>query len=203
MHAANPASKLTNPPRARAILVRRLMFLDRHACCRSSCRRSPFSSRRPAPHRWLTAWPTCSTVPGATGRPSSTTGWPAGLEPDHGRPARGQHAGGRWRDGSGERHARRLPVARCGVVPVLQFSPDEAIETRFAAEAEWLRRCHAGGALITAACTGAMLLAGAGLLDGEDATTHWASATRCKAATARARATAALARGVWVKASAW
>jgi transcriptional regulator GlxA family with amidase domain len=41
-------------------------------------------------------------------------------------------------------------------------------------EVEWLRRCHADGALIATACSGAMLLAQSGLLDGCDATTHWA-----------------------------
>ncbi|HYN62492.1 MAG TPA: DJ-1/PfpI family protein, partial [Rubrivivax sp.] len=59
-------------------------------------------------------------------------------------------------------------------VPDLQVSPNEPIDARFADELAWLRRCQSNGALITAACTGAMLLAGAGLLDGEDATTHWA-----------------------------
>jgi transcriptional regulator GlxA family with amidase domain len=59
-------------------------------------------------------------------------------------------------------------------VPDLQVSPNEPIDARFADELIWLRRCQANGALITAACTGALLLAGAGLLDGEDATTHWA-----------------------------
>jgi transcriptional regulator GlxA family with amidase domain len=38
----------------------------------------------------------------------------------------------------------------------------------------WLRRMHFGGAQIASACTGAFLIAEAGLLDGESATTHWA-----------------------------
>ena len=37
-----------------------------------------------------------------------------------------------------------------------------------------MRRCHAAGALVATACSGAMLLGEAGLLDDEDATTHWA-----------------------------
>lgn len=38
----------------------------------------------------------------------------------------------------------------------------------------WLRRQHAGGAKIAAACSGVAFLAEAGLLDGRLATTHWA-----------------------------
>lgn len=40
---------------------------------------------------------------------------------------------------------------------------------------EWIRRMHAGGAAICTACTGGMLLAESGLLDGEEATVHWVS----------------------------
>jgi len=52
--------------------------------------------------------------------------------------------------------------------------PGTPIDGRFDAEVEWLRRCHARGATIATACSGALLLAESGLLDGNEATTHWA-----------------------------
>ena len=59
-------------------------------------------------------------------------------------------------------------------VPELAIAPGEPIDGRFTAEADWLRECHGRGATIATACSGAILLAEAGLLDGWDATTHWA-----------------------------
>jgi transcriptional regulator GlxA family with amidase domain len=45
---------------------------------------------------------------------------------------------------------------------------------------EWVREAlrgwHAGGTLVTSVCSGALLLADAGLLDGRPATTHWSVA---------------------------
>ncbi|NRG16979.1 helix-turn-helix domain-containing protein [Rhizobiales bacterium] len=40
----------------------------------------------------------------------------------------------------------------------------------------FIRRMHEGGALVSSVCTGSLLLAEAGLLDGHEATTHWAAA---------------------------
>lgn len=42
----------------------------------------------------------------------------------------------------------------------------------------WLRRLHADGTLLVSVCTGAWILADAGLLDGRPATTHWAGLDR-------------------------
>ena len=39
---------------------------------------------------------------------------------------------------------------------------------------DWLRIAHAGTTWTTSVCTGALVLAGAGILDGKRATTHWA-----------------------------
>ncbi len=45
---------------------------------------------------------------------------------------------------------------------------------RFVAEIDWLRRMHARGALLATVCTGSLLLAEAGLLDGRSCAGHWA-----------------------------
>lgn len=58
-------------------------------------------------------------------------------------------------------------------IPELFVAPDAKISGRFPQEIRWLRECHQSGAMIAAACSGALMLAEAGLLDGLDATTHW------------------------------
>lgn len=65
-----------------------------------------------------------------------------------------------------------IPQVAC--VPEISLPPHTPLSERFAPEIDWVRRCHAGGSLIATACSGALLLAEAGLLRGEIATTHWA-----------------------------
>lgn len=45
---------------------------------------------------------------------------------------------------------------------------------RYPREIEWLRRMHASGSLIASVCTGSLVLAEAGLLDGRQSGCHWA-----------------------------
>ncbi len=45
---------------------------------------------------------------------------------------------------------------------------------KYPREIAWLKQTHRSGALVTSVCSGALLLAEAGLLDGLDAASHWA-----------------------------
>jgi transcriptional regulator GlxA family with amidase domain len=67
-----------------------------------------------------------------------------------------------------------VPAPDLVCVPEVLVPAGESLEGRFSAEIEWLLRCYEVGATIATACSGALLLAQAGLLDGRDATTHWA-----------------------------
>jgi len=59
-------------------------------------------------------------------------------------------------------------------LPEVSVDPHDACVGVFDREIAWLRQCHANGAILASACSGALLFAEAGLLDGHDATTHWA-----------------------------
>lgn len=59
-------------------------------------------------------------------------------------------------------------------IPDLAVMPDEDISGRYLAERAWLRALYEDGVTLATACTGGMILAEEGLLDGHDATVHWA-----------------------------
>jgi len=64
------------------------------------------------------------------------------------------------------------PDAIC--IPDIFVAPSEDLSGRYDAEVAWIHEQFAAGATLATACTGALLLAEAGLLDGLDVTTHWA-----------------------------
>lgn len=45
---------------------------------------------------------------------------------------------------------------------------------RYGCEIDWIKRMHAKGAIVASVCTGSLMLAEAGLLDGLEAAGHWA-----------------------------
>src|SRR5688572_27694317 len=59
------------------------------------------------------------------------------------------------------------------IVPELWLAPTDDMHDRYEGLKDWLRRCHKGGSAIYSACSGSVLLAAAGLLDGREATSHW------------------------------
>jgi transcriptional regulator GlxA family with amidase domain len=60
------------------------------------------------------------------------------------------------------------------VVPEVNLPPGTSLSPMFAEEIQWLKERYVAGAVLAAGCSGAMLFAEAGLLDGQPATTHWA-----------------------------
>lgn len=59
------------------------------------------------------------------------------------------------------------------VVTDLAIDPDCDWREKWSTLTPWLRRMHDDGTLICSVCSGSVMLAGAGLLDGQVATTHW------------------------------
>lgn len=59
------------------------------------------------------------------------------------------------------------------ILPELWLGPDEHLKGRYPALVEWIRARYESGAHLYSACSGALMLAEAGLLDGRDATSHW------------------------------
>ncbi|WP_431930984.1 GlxA family transcriptional regulator [Micromonospora sp. RP3T] len=71
-----------------------------------------------------------------------------------------------------------LATADTVIVPGIHEGPPLTAGTVDADVADALRAAHERGARIMSICTGAFVLAAAGLLDGRPATTHWAYAAR-------------------------
>lgn len=65
------------------------------------------------------------------------------------------------------------PGADILILPELWLGPDEDIRGRYVALMEWIRRKYAEGTTVYSACSGTVMLAETGLLDGCEATSHW------------------------------
>lgn len=59
------------------------------------------------------------------------------------------------------------------IVSDLHFDPNAGLPEDLWPVADWLRGVHASGAIVASVCSGSLMLAAAGLLDGKEATTHW------------------------------
>lgn len=65
------------------------------------------------------------------------------------------------------------PTAPIIILPELWLGPDETLKGRYPELIEWIRRRHYSGAALYSACSGSVMLAETGLLDGCPATSHW------------------------------
>ena len=65
------------------------------------------------------------------------------------------------------------PAPDIVIIPELAIDPWKPLPDSFAAAAAWIRAAYESGALVASLCSGSMLLSETGLLDGEDATSHW------------------------------
>jgi transcriptional regulator GlxA family with amidase domain len=65
------------------------------------------------------------------------------------------------------------PEAGILILPELWLGPDEDIHGRYPELLEWIRHRYRAGAMLYSACSGAVMLAETGLLDGCEATSHW------------------------------
>ncbi len=65
------------------------------------------------------------------------------------------------------------PQASILILPELWLGPDEDIHGRYPDLMDWIRSMYKDGGTIYSACSGSVMLAETGLLDGCEATSHW------------------------------
>lgn len=69
------------------------------------------------------------------------------------------------------------PTPDIVIVPELAAGPWQALpashDEDYATLYEWIRTAYSSGAIVASLCSGSVLLSETGLLDGEDATSHW------------------------------
>lgn len=65
------------------------------------------------------------------------------------------------------------PRADIVILPELWLGPDDVIQGRYPALMDWLRQQYKQGSYLYSACSGAVMLAESGLLNGCPATSHW------------------------------
>jgi len=65
------------------------------------------------------------------------------------------------------------PAAPIVILPELWLAPDEDLKGRYPELMNWIRQRYKAGSSIYSACSGAIMLAETGLLDGREATSHW------------------------------
>ncbi len=58
-------------------------------------------------------------------------------------------------------------------IPELLVAPGADLSGCYRQEIDWIRWCYTGGTVLATVCSGALMLAEAGLLDGQDVTSHW------------------------------
>ena len=65
------------------------------------------------------------------------------------------------------------PAAAIVILPELWLAPDDDMNGRYPELREWIRRRYRAGSFLYSACSGSVLLAATGLLNGREATSHW------------------------------
>jgi transcriptional regulator GlxA family with amidase domain len=65
------------------------------------------------------------------------------------------------------------PEADIVILPEMWLAPDDDMKGRYPDMLDWIRRRYRAGSTIYSACSGSVLLAASGLLNGRYATSHW------------------------------
>lgn len=65
------------------------------------------------------------------------------------------------------------PVPEILILPELWLAPTDDMHGRYDDLKDWIRECYRQDSIIYTACSGSILLAATGLLDGRSATSHW------------------------------